>query len=274
MKYNAKTISANESRLLQTLETEGRDWFMIDEIYALYPEQTQTSIRAMLQRMVKKGLLAKFGKELLWVVPFSQSASSFLPNWHLLGEALMDGGQYYIGYYSALQLHGLITQPSLKEQIVCTASGSQVKEINGVQFQIIKHNRNHFFGTKKVWIDSFNKVVCSDLEKTIIDCLFKPEYAGGIVEVAKAIWMARERLDYARLLEYANRFGSQAVQKRLGFILEELGIGQDIVTKLLERRSSSISPLDTGAAQEGKITTRWNLLVNVDMETIRNSIAN
>ena len=38
-----------------------------------------------------------------------------------------------------------------------------------------------------MWIDNFNKVLCSDLEKTFLDCLFKPDYAGGIVEVARAI---------------------------------------------------------------------------------------
>jgi hypothetical protein len=34
----------------------------------------------------------------------------------LLAEPLV-GQNFYIGYYSALQIHQLITQPSLKEQI-------------------------------------------------------------------------------------------------------------------------------------------------------------
>ncbi len=61
-------------------------------------------------------------------------------------------------------------------------------------FQFIYHNEKHFFGTKKIWIDNFNKVVCSDLEKTIIDCLFKPDYAGGIVEIARAIYIFRDKI--------------------------------------------------------------------------------
>src|SRR5690606_17280800 len=108
---------------------------------------------------------------------------------------------HYIGYYSALQIHNLITQPSLKEQIVVSKQmrPSEIK-VKGVPFQFIYHNRKHFFGATKMWIDSFNKVLCSDLEKTFIDCLFKPNYAGGIVEVARAIHTSKDRIRYDVLL--------------------------------------------------------------------------
>ena len=82
----------------------------------------------------------------------------------------------------------LFTQPSLKEQIVVSKQirPSEIK-IRNIPFQFIYHNGKHFFGAKKMWIDNFNKVLCSDLEKTFLDCLFKNHYAGGIVEVARAI---------------------------------------------------------------------------------------
>ncbi|GHT05563.1 hypothetical protein AGMMS49525_13010 [Bacteroidia bacterium] len=92
-------------------------------------------------------------------------------------------------------------------------------ELKGVKFQFIYHNEKHFFGQKKMWIDSFNRVWCSDLEKTVIDCLYKPDYAGGVVEIAKAIFMAREKMKYTQLLDYAIKFNSQAVIKRLGIYL-------------------------------------------------------
>lgn len=82
----------------------------------------------------------------------------------------------------------------MKEQIVVS---EQVKpstlNIKGVDFQFIYHNKQHFW-CKKIWIDNYNKVICSDLEKTFVDCLFKPDYAGGIVEIARAIYIVREKL--------------------------------------------------------------------------------
>src|SRR5690606_20472489 len=130
----------------------------------------------------------------------------------LLAGSLVGNASYYIGYYSALQIHNLITQPSLKEQIVVS---EQVRpsliKIKKIPFQFVYHNPDHFFGFDATWIDSFNKVPCSDLEKTFIDCLFKPEYSGGIVEIAKALFQSREKLKFDRLFSYAVQFKSQAV---------------------------------------------------------------
>jgi predicted transcriptional regulator of viral defense system len=85
------------------------------------------------------------------------------------------------------------------------------KNIECFDFQFIYHNSKHYFGTKKIWIDNFNKVICSDLEKTIIDCLFKPDYAGGITEIARAIYISRHDIKYDNLLAYIKKFNSQPI---------------------------------------------------------------
>lgn len=272
-KYN-KTISAKESKFLELLNDEDKAWFNMEEAYSLLEGQTEGAVRFMLKRMVDKGLLTKFGKSLFWIVPFDADAVTYMPDWHLLAGALAGECSHYIGYYSALQIHSLITQPSLKEQIVSDTHKAQTLVLKGVEFQFIKHNEKHFFGVKKIWIDSYNKVLCSDLEKTIIDCLYMPDYAGGIVEVAKALWTAREKLEYAKLLQYAKRFGSQVVIKRLGYLLDNLGIDNSILDELLKERSAAVSPLDTEVPPEGRISTKWSILQNVDLETIKNAIEN
>ena len=272
MKY--KTISTNEGMILAKLDDECCEWFSAKDIYNLNPDEKRQNLRVQISRMVDKGLVTRLYKDLYWIVPFNQDADNFLPEWHLLAEPLTKGLSYYVGYYSALQIHGLITQPSLKEQIVWVEGKSRTIDIKGVEFQLISHNEKHFFGQKKIWIDSFHKVICSDLEKTVIDCLFKPEYAGSIIEVAKAIWMAREKIDFDKLLQYAIRFDCQAVMKRLGFILEFFGIGSGIISKLYALRTATISPLDTESPNEGRIVSRWSLRVNVENETILNAINN
>lgn len=263
-----------ESAFLGYLAEEGKAWFSIEDAYGAFPDKSEGAVRFMLMRMLEKGLLIKVSKKAYWVVPFDQNADDYLPDWHLLAEPLAGGGRYYIGYYSALQIHGLITQPSLKEQVVREKHKTETVVLKGVEFQFIYHNEKHFFGVKKVWIDSFNKVPCSDLEKTMIDCLYMPAYAGGIIEVAKALWSAREKLDYGKLLSYARQFDSQVVIKRLGYLLDKLGIETEITGQLRELRSAAVSPLDTEVPNEGKISTKWSIRQNVDIETIINAINN
>ena len=232
-----KNITPNSSKILTEFISKGKNWFTLQDVYIRFPELSADSLRLQLKRMADEGLLMRIKEGAYYIIPFEQDSELFMPDWHLLAEPLATSG-YYVGYYSALQIHNLITQPSLKEQIVVN---KQVKpaeiKIKGVKFQFIYHNETHFFGYKKVWIDDFNRVLASDLEKTFIDCLYKPEYAGGIIEIAKAIFMAKDKIKYDTLLKYALKFNSQAVIKRLGYLLELLNINTPIIESLQSRRS-------------------------------------
>jgi predicted transcriptional regulator of viral defense system len=267
-----KIIGSTESKILSAFIEKGRNWFTIAEAYSIFSELSENSIRIHLSRMTDEGLLMRICEGTYYIIPYEQDSKSFMPDWHLLAEPLT-GGDHYIGYYSALQIHNLITQPSLKEQIVVNRQlKPALLELKGVKFQFIYHNSKHFFGYKKIWVDSFNKVMTSDLEKSIIDCLYKPEYVGGIVEIAKAIYMAKAKINYEILLKYVFKFFFQVVIKRLGYILELLHIEAPIIETLYEKRSSSVALLDTEAPKYGKILTRWNIQQNVDIETIKSSI--
>jgi len=237
------------------------------------PKAKASAVRELLSDMTKRGLLMRLKEGVYCIIPYEQNAEAFMPDWHLIGEHLVHDAKHYIGYYSALQIHNLITQPSLKEQIVVSKQirPSEIK-IKEVPFQFIYHNKKHFFGAKKIWIDSFNKVLCSDLEKTFIDCLFKPDYAGGIVEVAKAIYISKDKINYDTLLEYLKKFDSQAVIKRLGFLLEMLDINTKIIDDLQKLKTASYVLLDTELPKTGKRNSRWRIQQNLETETIKSAI--
>lgn len=268
-----KNISTQSSELLRYFYTLEQDCFDYDDAKKALPNSGESALKELLSDMVKRGLLMRLRKGLYYVIPYEKDPETFMPDWHTLAQPLTKGTQHYIAYYSALQIHNLITQPSLKEQIVVAKQmrPSEI-EIKGVSFQFIYHNPAHFFGAKNIWIDSFTKVRCSDLEKTIIDCLFKPGYAGGIVEIAKALYMARDKINYSVLLEYAIRFDSQAVIQRLGFLLELLDIHTEIVEKLQEMKTASYVLLDTELPKHGKRLSRWGIQQNLESDTIKSAL--
>ena len=268
-----KYISKQSNEILSFFNEEDRHCFNYELAKKALPKSNDSALRELLSDMTRRGLLMRVKRGLYYVIPYEQDAETFMPDWHLLAEHLVQDEGHYVGYYSALQVHNLITQPSLKEQIVVSKQirPSTIK-IKDISFQFIFHNEKHFFGTKKIWIDNFNKVVCSDLEKTIIDCLFKPDYAGGIVEIARAIYISRDKIKFSVLLEYAIKFNSQAVIKRLGFILEILKIKTNIIKDLQKLKTNSVVLLDTELPKAGKIKTKWSIQQNIETETIKTAI--
>ncbi len=268
-----KYISKQSNELLSYFNDKDKKCFINAEASYALPESSESALKQLLSDMTKRGLLMRLKKGLYYIIPYELEPETFMPDWHLIAEYLVKNGKHYIGYYSALQIHNLITQPSLKEQIVVSKqirpSSLKIKEI---PFQFIYHNEKHFFGLKKTWIDSFNKVICSDLEKTFIDCLFKPDYAGGVVEVARAIYISKDKIKYSKLLEYSEKFQSQAVIKRLGFLLEMLEIETTIIGELQKIKTMSYVLLDTELPKTGKMISRWSIQQNLETETIKSAI--
>jgi predicted transcriptional regulator of viral defense system len=268
-----KYISIQSNELLSYFNEQNRSYFNNSLAYQALSASKESTIRELLSNMTKRGLLMRLKDGVYYIIPYEQNAATFMPDWHLLVEPLVNDSEHYIGYYSALQIHNLITQPSFKEQIVVSKQVRPAEiKIKNVPFQFIYHNKKHFFGSKKIWIDSFNQVRCSDLEKTLIDCLFKPDYAGGIVEVAKAIYLSKDKIKYDTLFEYVIKFDSQAVIKRLGFLLEALGIMTYIIQELQKIKTASYVVLDTELPKTGRRISRWSIQQNLEMETIQSAI--
>ena len=264
-----KTLSNKSAAVIKHFNDLNQPAFTLDEAYLLLKKSTKDAVKKLMRDMIKRGLLLRLKEGVYWIIPYEQEASTYFPNWHMIAKYLIGDAAYYIGYYSAMEIHSLITQPSLVERIVVN---KQVKptilEIEGIKFQFIYHNKDHFFGNEKIWIDGFNKVICSDLEKTIIDGLYKPDYAGGIVELAKALYKSKDKIDYQKLYHYCERFKTQSVIKRLGFLLELLEIKNPISESLQRIKSDSYILLEPSHEKKGKSISKWSILQNMETTDI------
>lgn len=113
-----KFISTQSNQVLTYFNQMNKDCFDYSEAETALPHSSESALKELLSDMVKRGLLMRLKKGLYHIIPYEQKAEEFMPDWHLIAEHLTKGTKHYIGYYSALQIHNLITQPSLKEQIV------------------------------------------------------------------------------------------------------------------------------------------------------------
>jgi predicted transcriptional regulator of viral defense system len=273
MDIRYKTLSSKSAQVIKHFNDLNRPAFTINEAYSLLKTSTKDAVKKLMRDMVTRGLLLRLKDGVYWIIPYEQDPNAYFPNWHLVAKYLVGDAEHYIGYYSAMEIHSLITQPSLVERIVVN---QQVKpsllEIQGVRFQFVYHNGNHFFGNTEIWIDGFNKVSCSNLEKTFVDCLYKPDYAGGIDQIAKALYKSRDQIDYQRLYQYCERFKAQSVIKRLGFLLDVLEIKNPIFDDLQRIKSDSFILLEPSYEKKGKWIHKWNILQNMETTDITSPI--
>ena len=118
----------------------------------------------------------------------------------------------------------------------------------------------------KIFLISNVNVEISDKEKTIVDCVDKPGYCGGVEEIVKSVYFAKEEIEIEKLIKYAFRIGNNAVIKRLGFIFDSLGFDS---TGLENKISDSYSVLDPTKEKKGKYLSKWRLLINVSEDELK-----
>jgi len=251
-----------------------QDCFTFQDVLREYPNTHKIQLSKILSGMVEKGMLIKLNRNLYHIVPANMDAESYIPDWHLVAKYLMKGKEYYIGYYSAMQIHGLITQPSLKEIIVTNQQiKPSVKKIRGVEFQFVNHTKIRFFGHRSTWINQHEKVAVSDLEKTIVDAVSKPDLCGGITEVGKAIYESGTKIDHQKLFDYFTRNEMQVAKKRYLFLSDLLDLEWSSYHECMMNNLGSGYPLlDTTGLDQGRRDSKFGLRINVDMDTIKNAI--
>jgi len=167
-----------------------------------------------------------------------------------------------------MEIHGMITQPQLVVYITTLKPRRSITALS-IEFRFIHSQKKYFFGLSDYWVTKQEKVKVSDLERTIIDGLKKPEYCGGLTEVAKGLWMRHKDVNINRLIRYAIRIDVGAVIRRLGFLLELYKIGNSKDWELLRSHlTETYVRLDPLLAAEGKFLRKWRLQLNVSSKEL------
>jgi len=169
----------------------------------------------------------------------------------------------YVGGWSAAEHWGL-TEQLFRSTCVMTVTRPRDRRpvLRKVPFELHTVAPAQFFGLKTVWRGA-TRVQVSDPARTLVDMLADPALGGGIRHVAEmlATLMRDQSKEAAKLAAYADKFGSGAVHKRLGFLLQRDHPEQ---TALIE---SSRAHLSAGYAKldpalpSDRLVTAWRVWV-------------
>jgi len=267
-KTSLKTLGPQAANLVTTLHERSRAVFRLEDVRDI-TGLSEASARSFVRKLVDRGVAARIKPGLYVLVPFELGRERKYPgNPLVVAREIMNGEDYYLSHGTAMEIHGMMTQP----QLVVTVSTPKARRslmALGVEFRFVRCQRRHLFGLFDHWVTKQEKVRLSDLERTIIDGLKQPGHCGGLTEVAKGLWMRRRDVNIDRLFQYAKRIGVGAVVRRLGFLLETYEMaGAADLNRLRDGLTATYVRLDPILPAEGKRLRRWRLQLNVDLEEL------
>jgi len=268
MDYNDSSggITADNRRLLHLLHRSGQGPFTVRDAADVWRLPTDRAGR-LLRSLEARGWLARPRRGLYVPVPLEAARAG---DWHedpwVIAAKLFPRG--YIGGWSACE-HWELTDQIFREVLVYSpqrvARHSVPLDVGAIEVR--KTSSAKLFGLRSIW-RATARLAVSDSSRTLIDVLDSPANGGGIRHVAETVdaYFRSEHRQDKVLIDYGERFGNRAVFKRLGYVIEALGIDAPVVaTACAARISRGISALDPGIPSDGPIRTRWNLRINAEI---------
>jgi predicted transcriptional regulator of viral defense system len=170
--------------------------------------------------LIRKGWLARLVGGRYMLLPPERGAENIGENNPLaIASAVVE--KSYIGWWSAAAFHGFTTQvPATVTVAVLRQMAGRT--IEGADIKFVKVEARKFFGFKAYTVYG-RKAVISEPEKTLIDCIDRPDLAGGPTELVRIVHTAMPRIEIDKLADAAFAMKSTSLLQRLGFLTDLVG---------------------------------------------------
>lgn len=159
----------------------------------------------------------------------------------------------YIGFSSALQHWDLIEYESF-DVFVVTQNKSGYREIGEYAMRAVA------MGEKAQGMLYDGGIYVSTLEKTIFDCIYKPQHAGGYPLVVKAI--SESTPDWGKVHHWFQLLASRSLFQRAGYVLSKAGNAPGWLLKDFRSKVEHRSRLDPSGKSRGCYINEWKLIDN------------
>ena len=270
--FATRSLSPQESRVVLSMAEHGSreiERGKIIDMLGVSPQAADHVIRSLR----RKGWLerASWGRYLL--IP-PEMGPHALGESNVLALASRIAEPYYFGYGTAAMHYGFTTQHRQVIRLV-TPMRTRNRRVLDSEVRIVNPVLRKFFGFRPVDVLSYT-VMMSDREKTAIDCIDRPDLAGGEGEAATVLATACRRIDWHKAAGYLDRMSSKTLTRRFGWLAERAGatIPEDVRAHLQDLAKGS------GRAYFGPRTPKpdaigyqesWQLTVNVASHELSDS---
>ena len=168
---------------------------------------------------------------------------------------------YYVGYSTMFNYYGF-TEQLFQTVYVLNTTKRMEKIICGLSYKFIKIMENRMYGIEKIKVKD-EEVNISSKERTLIDLIYFSNPVGGIINASKVFTeiVNNNKCDIKKLVEYAVCFPNIKTRKRIGLLLDDAGVPENILKPLLK----SIEKTSIGSfngSRKGTLNKKWRVIVN------------
>ncbi|MEQ9190522.1 MAG: type IV toxin-antitoxin system AbiEi family antitoxin [Alphaproteobacteria bacterium] len=272
MDFAIRSLSPQESRVVLSLAEHGHREVGRQEIIRILGVSPQAADH-VIRSLRRKGWLerASWGRYLL--IPPDMGPEA-IGEGNLLALASRIADPYYFGYGTAATYYGLTTQ---HRNVIWLVSPVRLRDrrLLDAEVRIVNLVQRKFFGYGPVDALGY-QVMMSDREKTAIDCIDRPDLAGGVGEVATILARASCRIDWHKLATYLTRIDSTALVRRFGWLADHVGAEipadvRDQLHQLAAGTSKAILGPNNPTAHAIGCQSTWQLAVHVDEQELQES---
>jgi len=262
MKTALRTLGPNEAKVVLSLREQNREVVRATDIIGILG--SEPTARKVIRNLLRKGWLSRLiGGRYMFLPPEHGPENLGENNALALAAAVIEPS--YVGWWAAASFHGLTTQ---KPMSIAVATLRQVpsRTLEGTEIRFVKVAERKFFGFDRYKVYG-REVAVSTPAKTVVDCVDRPELAGGPAEVTRIVYGAMMEVDPHALADAAVQMGSTALLQRLGFLADLAGwkLPDDVRGQLrssIGKSARSIFGHDERREEDIGYVADWGLFVN------------
>ena len=236
------------------------------EFLADIRERSPRTVDSLLAYHTRMGRIVRIRRGLYASVPPGADPETYPVDPYLVAAKMSDDAA--LAYHTALEFHGKacsvyqrFTYLTHRATRAFTFRGHSFR---GVPFpKALRDKQQEFFGVQKADRGGL-MVYVTDLERTLVDVLDRPELGGGWEEVWRSLESV-EFFDLDRVVDYALFLGNATTIAKVGFFLEQnreiLMVDDRYLERLHAGRPQSPHYLERGSRQPHRLVSGWNLVV-------------
>ncbi|HYA11289.1 MAG TPA: type IV toxin-antitoxin system AbiEi family antitoxin [Thermoplasmata archaeon] len=260
-----RSLSATEARVVLSLEEEGAEELSLDAIQRL-ARVRRGFARKLAHGLVTKGWLQRVGRGRYLLNPSAYGPEA-VPETDPLRVGSRLVAPYYFGFATAAELWGFLLQPG-RTYYVVTPTRTEVRVRGPSHFRLVRVAGRRFFGSTSLERRG-QALRVSDPERTVVDCIDRPELCGGMPGAVQVLARAKPRLSWPRLNSYLERLGNRSLAVRCGYLADHLRPSVPVPDRwrrrLLPKAADPWVPLGPPATygRRGKREPGWRIICNV-----------